>query len=180
MAKNNNDYAQGNGKENVPLMATFNRRDFLGGLLVGGAAVATGTFFLPGAKFKLDDPSAEVLPRLDRYPITLWDDFYRMFMHVGQTLFPRVRRLAVYQEQEADAFRIVWAHDFFLCANDYALRIQTHYDDTSLVIPSDRELAQRYLAESIRAYPQAWSKILRTMLTHSPGVLLTYLSEEKP
>lgn len=160
-------------------VAVFSRRDFLGGLLVGGGVVATGMYLRPAHMFEIGEVVVEKVPEFNAYPVTRYDDCYRLFMNIGQTLLPRVRRLPVYQKHERDAFMAAWELNFYLYANDYAARFQKHYGDPTLITPRDRNVGERYLVESIHAYPKAWSRIIHTMLTHAPEVLLAYLFEEK-
>jgi hypothetical protein len=165
-------------KENMrkELIGGFSRRDFLGGLILGGGIATAGMWSSPLLTSYKND---EKIPIIAYYPITLWDDLYKLFMHIGQTLIPSVRRLSEYQKHEVDAFKAVFESNFFIYANDYAIRIQKHYANTSLLIPSDKVIAEKLLTESIREYPQAWSRILSIMLTNSPQVLIAFVSEDK-
>src|SRR5690554_1557843 len=93
------------------LIGGFSRRDFLGGLILGGGIVAAGMWSSP---LLTSYKNEEKIPIFAHYPITLWDDLYKLFTHIGQTLIPSVRRLAEYQKHEVDAFKAVFDNGFFL------------------------------------------------------------------
>lgn len=157
---------------------TISRRYFLGGMLAGGGSMALGMYLWPETETELQENAAEATPRLDVYPVTLYTDCYRLFMNIGQTLLPRIRQLPIYQQHERDIFKVVYEQGFFVYANDYVVRIQKHYAESTIIIAREPKVGEIYLAESIRLYPQGWGQIIYTMLVHTAEVLVDYISKE--
>ena len=179
-------------KKNDSMLATSGRRDFMLGLLAGGVggAITSIPQFLNNSEQSVttssDDGASvassnavlkqnEKVPALREYPVKHVNDLFILFTNVAQTIAPKLRSLPEYQKSENDIFKEVSKLKFFVYGNDYVKRVQNYYGDTSILIPPDRAIAGKYLEQSIRDYPQGWSRIIMTLFTFSPEVTKAFL-----
>jgi len=120
----------------------------------------------------------ELLPVLEYYPLTAWNDLYRHFLYTSALVLGSFRETTHYMNVHRDIWNVCVKHNFFVYGNDLLVRMQELSGDQSFRATTDIALGRRALSRSMRRYPKGWAPIVHEMIAHSPALRVAFLFHE--